>query len=709
MPTQPPKTADSPQLRSFRIGEWLVLPTTNKITRKDVTHRLEPKIMQTLVYLARRSGNVCTRVELFTTIWKGLVVNDETLTRVISQLRGILGDDPRHPAYIETIYKTGYRMVMPVEAVGDEPSGETCAAAGGVQGSTLNRSRVLRGAIILVLLLVFGITMHAFRLPESPTPSAPWAERPLTSFPGVEFSPALSADGTRLAFAWNKRNSRCSGIWIKTIADNSLQRVIEEDGIIDDISWSPDGGQLVYCYQDSGAGVAIIDVDGHSAAIAIEECQQAGGADWAPCGKKIIYSSRGGIYDPFTLKLHDLESGPLDFHPAGFTSRFGNVSPRFSPDGMKLAFIHLTDTQMMSIVVVDMGDGGSYLLADSLRTVTSLDWTTDGESLLLATAPDDNHILERINLASGDRTRVQLRGKDISGPTVASRCERLAYMDIRENTDILRASLPSHGAAHCNDLSIIANSTRMDIEPRYSPNGEQIAFVSDRGGFPEIWVCDRTGGNARQWSHFDGPDLENPVWAPDGESIAVTAIQRTHSTIRIVDMDGSTHDLIHNASRDVRQWSADGQWLFFSCIVDTGKQYRRMRRDGSGAEGVLSPGDIMLDGDYVNDTILYLQHGTRDLRALDLVDGGDELLRTAGNMVGWFGRKSGSDGLYFMCGDLVNIHIGQLDFASGRIDTLAVFDSLYLRGYHMAPDRSDIIFDSFTEFSSDIVMVDNFR
>jgi TolB-like protein/DNA-binding winged helix-turn-helix (wHTH) protein len=64
--------------------------------------------------LADRSGAVVTREELLSAVWPGVVVGDEALTQSIIKLRRALGDNPRSPAFIETISKRGYRLIAQV-------------------------------------------------------------------------------------------------------------------------------------------------------------------------------------------------------------------------------------------------------------------------------------------------------------------------------------------------------------------------------------------------------------------------------------------------------------------------------------------------------------------------------------------------------------------------------------------------------------------
>lgn len=102
----------------FRIGEWWADSATNELGRAGETQRIEPKVMEVLMVLASRPGGVVSREELLSLVWPGVVVGDEALTQSIIKLRRALGDNPRSPAYIETISKRGYRMIAPVREVG---------------------------------------------------------------------------------------------------------------------------------------------------------------------------------------------------------------------------------------------------------------------------------------------------------------------------------------------------------------------------------------------------------------------------------------------------------------------------------------------------------------------------------------------------------------------------------------------------------------
>ncbi|HUG99649.1 MAG TPA: winged helix-turn-helix domain-containing protein [Gammaproteobacteria bacterium] len=113
--------------RGFRIGRWDVYPLRNVVSRADASLRLEAKSIQVLMVLARRPGEVVTRKDLLEDVWQDRPVSDEVLSRCVSLLRSTLGDDPKDPAYIQTIPRIGYRLIAPVRPLGEHHDEATAA------------------------------------------------------------------------------------------------------------------------------------------------------------------------------------------------------------------------------------------------------------------------------------------------------------------------------------------------------------------------------------------------------------------------------------------------------------------------------------------------------------------------------------------------------------------------------------------------------
>jgi adenylate cyclase len=101
---------------AIRVGDWILDARANRLRRGRHEARLEPKVMDLLVYLAARPNEVVSRHELEAAVWQGTVVGYDSVTGAIQKLRRVLEDDRRSPRYIETLSKRGYRFVAPVQA-----------------------------------------------------------------------------------------------------------------------------------------------------------------------------------------------------------------------------------------------------------------------------------------------------------------------------------------------------------------------------------------------------------------------------------------------------------------------------------------------------------------------------------------------------------------------------------------------------------------
>lgn len=104
---------------AWTVGPWHVDMSTGELRQGGESQRVEPKVVEVLVYLAERAGQVVSRDELLSAVWPRVVVGDDALTQAIIKLRKALGDDPRRPTYIETLAKRGYRLIAPVKWVSE--------------------------------------------------------------------------------------------------------------------------------------------------------------------------------------------------------------------------------------------------------------------------------------------------------------------------------------------------------------------------------------------------------------------------------------------------------------------------------------------------------------------------------------------------------------------------------------------------------------
>lgn len=83
-------------------------------------------------------------------------------------------------------------------------------------------------------------------------------------------------------------------------------------------------------------------------------------------------------------------------------------------------------------------------------------------------------------------------------------------------------SMPISGGT----AKLLSGGSPYEVQPRFSPDGKQILFTSDRGGGDNIWLMDKDGSEAKQLTKESFRLLNNGVWTPDGEYI----VARKHFT-----------------------------------------------------------------------------------------------------------------------------------------------------------------------------------
>lgn len=154
----------------LRIGDWNADPDSGTIARNGETIRLEVRSMRLLMCLAEHAGQVASIDELISNVWAGVAVSPDSVYQAVTALRRQLGDDPRKPAYIETVPRLGYRMIAEtgpwVEARAQRATNEPVALPAILSAEAGNsharrKGNVLWVAAALVIATVFGFVLYA--------------------------------------------------------------------------------------------------------------------------------------------------------------------------------------------------------------------------------------------------------------------------------------------------------------------------------------------------------------------------------------------------------------------------------------------------------------------------------------------------------------------------------------------------------------------
>jgi DNA-binding winged helix-turn-helix (wHTH) protein/tetratricopeptide (TPR) repeat protein len=107
-----------------------------RLLRSGQAVPLAPKPLALLCALVRRQGTLCTKQTLLDQVWGHQFVSESVLKTAISDLRTVLGDDPRNPRFIETVSRRGYRFVAPVTTIAAASPNSASARLTGLSGES---------------------------------------------------------------------------------------------------------------------------------------------------------------------------------------------------------------------------------------------------------------------------------------------------------------------------------------------------------------------------------------------------------------------------------------------------------------------------------------------------------------------------------------------------------------------------------------------
>ncbi len=539
-----------------------MVPRANELVRPGETIRIEPKPMQVLLYLAARAGAVVSRDELMEAVWPGVFVGDHALNRCISQLRKLFGDEAHTPRVIETIPKVGYRLISPVERMGDGFSAPVEAVdvtvttpreaarlpAAHLRSSAFPKRAGLVGGVVLALAASYALILWNQQAPNTTT-------RPLTTNSGVEMQAMWSPDGNEIAYV--HRDDGAQSIWIRRLdADTPLQLT---EGPRDFApAWSPDGSTISFVRCDPGPcrlfGISPLASDERQI---LDGPVPAEGGRWFPDGNLMVWSGSSADGGSTGLLRVDLTNGQREIltePPGGFR----DILPRLSPDGVMISFIRRSPAGDDLFRVATSGGEARRLTSDN-RTIAGHSWTEDGSAIVYSSSRTGVFALWRVGANGGEPEIVSGPAvRDPGGPAFAPSGDKLVVEDWIFEVNLWET-------ADNEEPTRLVSSTMWDKQPDISPTGGQLAFISNRTGPPEVWRANRDGSDVLRLTNFGGPSVEYPRFSPDGRSIVFQARPDTQAELFIIGADGGVPRKLttHSADDVAPRWSRDGTHVYF--------------------------------------------------------------------------------------------------------------------------------------------------
>ena len=634
----------------YQLGDWLIDPAANVLSRGDDKRNLRAKAMELLLLLMQRPNETVSREEIVDKIWAGNeAVAAQGINNAIWSIRQALDDDADSPRYLLTVPKKGYRLIAPVQPIKPDVATANTNTASTAESqrepiaSHTPWKRQLVWSLPLIALLI-GLMLVLGDRQTVPASVPRFVDiQPLSSYPGMEYLGQLSPDGQLLAFAWWQSTGK--GILYLQRAHEpkaDLVRVSDVNHDVSSLSWSGDGNRLAFTTLDEVGRCQVSLYSLHSQrSDVLADCvaMWTPTLAWSPVADQLVYSARLSDNTPAGLVLHDLASG----QKRQLTDHDGLLAdhqPAWSPDGRRLAFVRSEKSSgRRDIYVTDMHGYLQRLTKVGLQDLHGITWLQDGSALIYSTTLHGSRVLWQLDIATGHSSPLGLEG---SAPQ--AHASGLLYSLFKKHQRIGLLAFESGRAR----LQPLAGGVISEQAPDFSPAQQALVFVSARSGHRELWRADANGQHAQQLTH-DRQLVQRPRWSPDGKSIAfIGACQPERYGVCLLDVATGKVLTLNTEADDYETpvWRDDGQVLYVVAETDERTALWAIDRD-RGRKHVLTTSEQVTELQKRPDqsTLYFLTRSGRQLRQLDPETGSEQAPAFANawpnNVVAWLPLSDG--------------------------------------------------------------------
>ncbi len=248
----------------------------------------------------------------------------------------------------------------------------------------------------------------------------------------------------------------------------------------------------------------VADADGHNPQVVVRSTEPLMSPSWSPDGRRLAYVSfehnnNSAIY------IQDLGTGARE-RVSSF--RGINSSPAFSPDGTKLA-LTLSRSGSPEIYVMDLGSKALTQLTSQMGIDTEPVWSADGRSIYFTSDRGGRPQVYQVPAGGGSATRVSFQGNYNASPTVSFDDTKIAVAQGSGNVYRIALLDRSLGTPRWSTLS----PGSLDESPSFAPNASMVLYAGREGSRGVLYAVSADGRVRQRLVLADG-NVREPAWGP---------------------------------------------------------------------------------------------------------------------------------------------------------------------------------------------------
>ena len=439
----------------------------------------------------------------------------------------------------------------------------------------------------------------------------------LTDYGGSENWPAISPDGRSFVFV--SAHGGTPDVWLRQVAGGEPIRLTNDPAEESELTFAADGEAIYFTRADNdGIGVWQIGVLGGQPRKLLTGARSMVPS---PDGQQLAYAQADAR--EFNLAVRGLNDQRVRIvarrvNTGGLIG--GTLRAAWSGDGRRLSFIRSGLFAPANLFVIDLATGEERPMTRFTRAnegISGHAWLPDNRHIVVTYVPFARHQatadLGILDAETGSMARLTMTvNAGFSNPSVSADGSRLIVSSLQSVREVWRIATAPGAApsrvmgsqgdpmwtfASRDGQTLLVNTTisgsrnlwlralghsgpmrQITFVPgdaiahsSLSPDGTQVAFVSAATGNSDVWVQNVDGTGLRQLTN-DAPADSWPVWSPDGDWIAFSALHDgQQQTWRVPSSGGSPEKIIDGFFRGdwIRQPSGSGTWIVTSSTANT--------------------------------------------------------------------------------------------------------------------------------------------
>jgi transcriptional activator of cad operon len=485
------------------IGNIRVDFTAGSLLVDGVETIVEPKVIKVLQILVEYSGEIVSQEEIFERVWPRSIYSPSSIQRCIAVLRKAMNDDAKTQSVIKTHPKRGYslvqkvKQVQKVQQVQEEPShASTKQSDNSIEQNQFDNlsskspaSLVLYASIVSAVLLIIIVSWYIFNQQEDETRAISVQLSPLSASEQNDYQPKFSPQGQFLAYLKSSADVR-GQLWLQGQDNLQHQSVTPAEIEVISYDWSLDGQSMLLLVRDTNQ-FKVIRLQIHSAAVAdtsqsiqifklhplvtLGNVITAFDLQWD--GQSTIYyiaEREGGV----EIIKHQLVSDSTEV--IAVEHGFVPYTLAISNDKTRLVIMQDDNQSTSHLVTLDLDTNKQKRISGLGSGTYEVDWLSQeegaekwlvnsGEALFFIDHEGRQQPIGFHSLSQIEDAHVNFQGK--IALTLTAYDKDIWLYDTQTQLE-----------------QILINSSLQESSARLSNSGEQTAFISERSGFPQVFI-----------------------------------------------------------------------------------------------------------------------------------------------------------------------------------------------------------------------------